>query len=460
VRSFASQAGGKRGPSKLERLRTKPKFTMKTGARKPKAEQKGVFPGLGVEGSPLGYAQEGDAENNPEAFKQLEDILADAGQTAYKSKPSTHELEETKKKKTPEDMPFMDIDVESALEGHVDENELKELVAKAQGGDVSSMESLGAMYSFGFGNGGEPNLPEAAKWLTMASEHGSGEAHSILSFLRTQHDFGDNFQKDAVAEMYNALQQEGFENAETEMLEIVGDALLKGNVVEPDEEKALELLRIAAGKNGVYACVTLARMLLHWRVEVADADSLSESQVNAREVLGEGKLVLGVDNQPDMDEGLMYLCTAAQNGMVDAAWMVHNMYAGVVHMNETARVAPSGSLKLKYLNIAVHGGHFDALVQMGDIISKNEGTHEEGLKRLREARGKREAALDAEMRQGIRVEKKPEDGEPTVHSRDTLSGYPLGTLASHKLLDEHIANSPEQMELPKATEEQADGSEQ
>ena len=145
----------------------------------------------------------------------------------------------------------------AAEPGEPESHRVKELLAKAKGGDVSAQFQLGFIYAFGETATRRPiNTVEGIKWILKSAEQGKAEAQDLIGLL---HHEGKVMPKDTVAavQWFRKAAEQGYAYAQFNL----GYCYHKGEGVPKDPGEAAKWLRLAAKQGELHAQSYLAEAL-------------------------------------------------------------------------------------------------------------------------------------------------------------------------------------------------------
>jgi TPR repeat protein len=214
-------------------------------------------------------------------------------------------------------------------------NEIIELLSKANSGNADSQNQLGDAYFDGIEIEQDPK--QAFEWYLCAAEQGHGKAQYNVAYAYAN---GIGTQKtiEESIKWYSKSADQGVALAQY----VLAKLLIAGQYIEQDITQGLDLLHKASDQG------------------------LDLAQYDLGTIYLEGKIV-----ESDTDKGIEYLKFAADQGYKDAQFNL-----GIVYSNLSE---PSYPYAEKYLREASFNGHFKAMFELSRLYAISTRDYRQGL---------------------------------------------------------------------------------
>lgn len=214
-------------------------------------------------------------------------------------------------------------------------NEIIELLSKANSGNADSQNQLGDAYFDGIGI--EQDHAKAFEWYLRAAEQGHGKAQYNVAYAYAN---GIGAQKNTseAIKWYGKSADQGIALAEY----VLAKMFIGGQYLEQDLTKGLDLLHKASNQGLAFAQYDLGTIYL------------------------EGKIVV-----PDVNKGISFLVLSAEQGNKDAQYNLGLAYSNLPE--------PNYATAEKYLRKASFNGHFKAMFELSRLYTINFRDYKQGL---------------------------------------------------------------------------------
>ena len=214
-------------------------------------------------------------------------------------------------------------------------NEIIELLSKANSGNADSQDQLGDAYYDGIGL--EQDHVKAFERYLQAAEQGHGKAQYNVAYAYAN-GIGTPKNTEEAIKWYSKSTDQGVALAQY----VLAKLLIDGQYVEQDLTKGLELLQKALDQG------------------------LDLAQYDLGTIFLEGKIVL-----PDVSKGIRILTLAAEQGHKDAQF---NLGLAFSNLPE-----PDYASAEKYLREASFNGHYKAMFELSRLYTINLRDFKQGL---------------------------------------------------------------------------------
>ena len=214
-------------------------------------------------------------------------------------------------------------------------NEIIELLSKANSGNADSQNQLGDAYFDGIGI--EQDHAKAFEWYLRAAEQGHGKAQYNVAYAYAN---GIGAQKNTseAIKWYGKSADQGIALAEY----VLAKMFIGGQYLEQDLTKGLDLLHKASNQG------------------------LDLAQYDLGTIYLEGKIVV-----PDVNKGISFLVLSAEQGNKDAQYKLGLAYSSLPE--------PDYASAEKYLREASFNGHFKAMFELSRLYTINLRDSKQGL---------------------------------------------------------------------------------
>jgi len=214
-------------------------------------------------------------------------------------------------------------------------NEIIELLSKANSGNADSQNQLGDAYYDGIGV--EQDYIQAFEWYLRAAEQGHGKAQYNVAYAYAN---GIGAQKNTseAIKWYGKSADQGIALAEY----VLAKMLIDGQYIEQDITKGLDLLQKASDQG------------------------LDLAQYDLGTIFLEGKIVV-----PNVNKGISILFLSAEQGNKDAQYNLGLAYSSLPE--------PDYASAEKYLRKASFNGHFKAMFELSRLYTINLRDFKQGL---------------------------------------------------------------------------------
>lgn len=214
-------------------------------------------------------------------------------------------------------------------------NEIIELLSKANSGNADSQNQLGDAYFDGIGI--EQDHAKAFEWYLRAAEQGHGKAQYNVAYAYAN---GIGAQKNTseAIKWYGKSADQGIALAEY----VLAKMLIDGQYIEQDITKGLDLLQKASDQG------------------------LDLAQYDLGTIFLEGKIV-----GHDVNKGISFLFLSAKQGNKDAQY---NLGLAFSNLPE-----PDYASAERYLREASFNGHFIAMFELSRLYAINMRDYKQGL---------------------------------------------------------------------------------
>ena len=214
-------------------------------------------------------------------------------------------------------------------------NEIIELLSKANSGNADSQNQLGDAYFDGIGI--EQDHAKAFEWYLRAAEQGHGKAQYNVAYAYAN---GIGAQKNTseAVKWYTRSSDQGIALAQY----VLAKMLIAGQYIEQDYTEGLDLLQKASDQG------------------------LDLAQYDLGTIYLEGKII-----ESDTDKGIEYLKFAADQGYKDAQFNLGLAYSNLPE--------PNYPYAEKYLREASFNGHFKAMFELSRLYTINLRDFKQGL---------------------------------------------------------------------------------
>lgn len=214
-------------------------------------------------------------------------------------------------------------------------NEIIELLSKANSGNADSQDQLGDSYFDGIGI--EQDHAKAFEWYLRAAEQGHGKAQYNVAYAYAN-GIGTQKNTSEAIKWYGKSADQGVALAQY----VLAKLLIAGQFIEQDITKGLDLLQKASDQG------------------------LDLAQYDLGTIFLEGKIVV-----PDVNKGISLLVLSAEQGNKDAQY---NLGLAFSNLPE-----PDYASAEKYLREASFNGHFTAMFELSRLYTVNMRDYKEGL---------------------------------------------------------------------------------
>ena len=214
-------------------------------------------------------------------------------------------------------------------------NEIIELLSKANSGNADSQNQLGDAYFDGIGI--EQDHAKAFEWYLRAAEQGHGKAQYNVAYAYAN---GIGAQKNTseAIKWYGKSADQGIALAEY----VLAKMFIGGQYIEQDLTKGLDLLHKASNQG------------------------LDLAQYDLGTIYLEGKIVV-----PNVNKGISFLFLSAEQGHKEAQFNLGLAYSNLPEPNY-----PHAE---KYLREASFNGHFKAMFELSRLYTINLRDSKQGL---------------------------------------------------------------------------------
>ena len=214
-------------------------------------------------------------------------------------------------------------------------NEIIELLSKANSGNADSQNQLGDAYFDGIGI--EQDHAKAFEWYLRAAEQGHGKAQYNVAYAYAN---GIGAQKNTseAIKWYGKSADQGIALAEY----VLAKMFIGGQYIEQDLTKGLDLLHKASNQG------------------------LDLAQYDLGTIYLEGKIVV-----PNVNKGISFLFLSAEQGHKDAQFNLGLAFSNLPEPNY-----PHAE---KYLREASFNGHFKAMFELSRLYTINLRDFKQGL---------------------------------------------------------------------------------
>lgn len=214
-------------------------------------------------------------------------------------------------------------------------NEIIELLSKANSGNADSQNQLGDAYFDGIGI--EQDHAKAFEWYLRAAEQGHGKAQYNVAYAYAN---GIGAQKNTseAIKWYGKSADQGIALAEY----VLAKMFIGGQYIEQDLTKGLDLLHKASNQG------------------------LDLAQYDLGTIYLEGKIVV-----PNVNKGISFLFLSAEQGHKDAQFNLGLAFSNLPEPNY-----PHAE---KYLREASFNGHFKAMFELSRLYTINLRDSKQGL---------------------------------------------------------------------------------
>ena len=214
-------------------------------------------------------------------------------------------------------------------------NEIIELLSKANSGNADSQDQLGDAYYDGIGI--EQDHAKAFECYLRAAEQGHGKAQYNVAYAYAN-GIGTQKNTSEAIKWYGKSADQGIALAEY----VLAKMLIDGQYIEQDITKGLDLLQKASDQ----------------RLDLA--------QYDLGTIFLEGKIVV-----PDVNKGISFLVLSAEQGNKDAQYNLGLAYSSLPE--------PDFVSAEKYLREASFNGHFTAMFELSRLYAINVRDYKQGL---------------------------------------------------------------------------------
>ena len=214
-------------------------------------------------------------------------------------------------------------------------NEIIELLSKANSGNADSQNQLGDAYFDGIGI--EQDHAKAFEWYLRAAGQGHGKAQYNVAYAYAN-GIGTQKNTSEAIKWFGKSADQGVALA----LYVLAKMLIDGQFIEQDITKGLDLLQKASDQG------------------------LDLAQYDLGTIYLEGKIV-----ESDTDKGIEYLKLAADQGYKDAQFNLGLAYSSLPE--------PDYASAEKYLREASLNGHFAAMFELSRLYAINVRDYKQGL---------------------------------------------------------------------------------
>ena len=214
-------------------------------------------------------------------------------------------------------------------------NEIIELLSKANSGNADSQDQLGDAYYDGIGI--EQDHAKAFECYLRAAEQGHGKAQYNVAYAYAN-GIGTQKNTSEAIKWYGKSADQGIALAEY----VLAKMFIGGQYLEQDLTKGLDLLHKASNQG------------------------LDLAQYDLGTIYLEGKIVV-----PDVNKGISFLFLSAKQGNKDAQYNLGLAYSNLPEPNYASAE--------KYLRKASFNGHFKAMFELSRLYAINMRDYKQGL---------------------------------------------------------------------------------
>ena len=214
-------------------------------------------------------------------------------------------------------------------------NEIIELLSKANSGNADSQDQLGDAYYDGIGI--EQDHAKAFECYLRAAEQGHGKAQYNVAYAYAN-GIGTQKNTSEAIKWYGKSADQGIALAEY----VLAKMLIDGQFIEQDITKGLDLLQKASDQG------------------------LDLAQYDLGTIFLEGRIVV-----PDVNKGISFLVLSAEQGNKDAQYNLGLAYSSLPE--------PDYASAEKYLREASLNGHFAAMFELSRLYAINLRDFKQGL---------------------------------------------------------------------------------
>ncbi|MDR2207857.1 MAG: SEL1-like repeat protein [Azoarcus sp.] len=255
----------------------------------------------------------------------------------------------------------------------------------AEQGDAEAQVSLGRMYATG--RGIKRNYADAINWLEksveqrrlewMSSESVSMYLYSAEYIEKAENEVGENLEEDfaEAIKWYGEAAEQGDEETQVTLGKIYAENLgvIKGTYssITPNEEKALEYLRLAAEQGNAEAqyYIGIVHSNLNAREIYIDGDKMMWKA--ADQGYAPAQFHLGQTCIRNKEKAMQWIKLAAEQGYAPAQFHLGEMYTGYTGVEQNEAEAEG----LKWLRLAAEQGNVEAQASLGLVYLEEEGCY-------------------------------------------------------------------------------------